>query len=244
MDSSLEIRRELRESEFNSILGEKLSSRALLYDLGFATDYQKVWDFQKKLAEQRILGSIPDTIVMVEHDHVLTSGRSAHSENVLVKNLPHYEIERGGDVTYHGPGQLVVYPIVSLQRRSLGIREYIEALEEVIIAALGTLGISECTGKFGPLTGVWVSNTRKIASIGVAVSHWVTYHGLALNVNTDLSYFQKIKPCGFESSIMTSVAKELKVVDVDMRNVKELVLDGFSRKFGFVFESATLPFDL
>jgi lipoyl(octanoyl) transferase len=108
----------------------------------------------------------------------------------------------------------------------------------VIIATLRNLGISDCTGKLGPQTGVWVSNVRKIASIGVAATHWVTYHGFALNVNTDLSYFQKIKPCGFESSIMTSVAKELKIGKVPLNEVKQLILQSFSDEFGCAFNAA------
>ena len=108
----------------------------------------------------------------------------------------------------------------------------------MIIATLRNLGISDCEGKLGPLTGVWVSNVRKIASIGVAATHWVTYHGFALNVNTDLSYFQKIKPCGFESSIMTSVAKELRIEKVPLKEAKELILQSFSEEFGYAFTAA------
>ena len=199
-----------------------------------------MWDLQRTLLAKRVANEIPDTVLMVVHDHVLTSGRSAHAENILLKELPHYEIERGGDVTYHGPGQLVVYPIVSLQARSLGVRDYIQKLEAIVVDSLTSLGITGSEGKLGPLTGVWLSNGKKIASIGVATSHWVTYHGLALNVNTDLSYFQKIKPCGFESKIMTSIAKELGVESVDLEKVKELIRGAFSAKFGFVFEDADL----
>ncbi len=185
---------------------------------------------------------IPDTVLMVEHYHVLTSGRSAHAENILLKELPHYEIERGGDVTYHWPGQLVVYPIISLQARSLGVRDYVQKLEAIIVDALTKLGITSGEGKLGPLTGVWLSNGKKIASIGVATTHWVTYHGFALNVNTDLSYFQKIRPCGFESTIMTSIAKELAVERVGMEKVKALIQAAFTRQFGFEFVAPNLGF--
>ncbi|MFI5420525.1 MAG: lipoyl(octanoyl) transferase LipB [Nitrososphaerales archaeon] len=223
-------------------LSKQWGTLAFFSDLGFVSDYEKVWNLQKTLVGKRVDNEIPDIVLMVEHDHVLTSGRSAHAENILLKELPHFEIERGGDVTYHGPGQLVVYPIVSLQARSLGVRSYVQKLEAVIIDALSSLGITNSEGKLGSLTGVWISNARKIASIGVATTHWVTYHGVALNVNTDLTYFQKIKPCGFESSIMTSVSKELGVESVDMNEVKNRVTKAFSLEFGFVFESKHFDF--
>ena len=117
-----------------------------------------------------------------------------------------------------------------------------QKLEAVVVDALSSLGITNSEGKLGPLTGVWISNARKIASIGVATTHWVTYHGVALNVNTDLSYFQKIKPCGFDSSIMTSIAKELSVESVDMNEVKNRITKAFSQEFGFVFESRHFDF--
>jgi lipoate-protein ligase B len=207
----------------------------LLYDLGFVRDYNTVWQFQKVLLEKRIAGEIPDSLVLVEHDHVLTLGRSTHFDNILVEGLPKFEIERGGDVTYHGPGQLVAYPIISLQERSLGVRQYVELLESIISGALDNYGIKS-NGKLGQLTGVWVENKRKIASIGVAVSHWVTYHGFALNVNTDLTYFQKIKPCGFEYGIMTSVRKELGRENVDMSEVKKMILAALSERLQLEFE--------
>jgi lipoyl(octanoyl) transferase len=212
---------------------ERPKKLASLYDLGFQTDYKLVWDFQKELVERRIAGTIPDSLILVEHDHVLTMGRNSHRENILIQGLPSYEIERGGDVTYHGPGQLVAYPIVSLADGGLGVRQFIEKLEAVIVETLGTFGLAS-VGKLGPLTGVWVDGYRKIASIGVACSHWVTYHGLALNVSTNLSYFQKIKPCGFEAGIMTSLERELGNA-VDMRRVKESLLASFSVAFGAEF---------
>jgi len=209
---------------------------ALLYDLGFSADYGTVWNFQKVLLDKRISSKVPDCLVLVEHDHVLTLGRSSHVENILVRGLPQYEIERGGDVTYHGPGQLVAYPIVSLSERALGVRQYIELLESVVSEVLAHFGVSS-RGQLGALTGVWVDGKRKIASIGVAASHWVTYHGVALNVNTDLSYFQKIKPCGFESSVMTSLSKELHQDSVEMEEVKKEFILSFSDLFSVEFRS-------
>jgi len=214
---------------------ESSKNQGLLYDLGFVREYGAVWTLQKSLLEKRIAGEIPDSLVLVEHDHVLTLGRSTHLDNILVEGLPKFEIERGGDVTYHGPGQLVAYPIVSLQDRSLGVRQYVELLEAAISESVSHFGI-ESNGKLGELTGVWVDDRRKIASIGVAASHWVTYHGFALNVNTDLSYFEKIKPCGFESRIMTSVRKELQRDTVDMEEVKNLVVKALSKRLGLEFQ--------
>ena len=201
-----------------------------VYDLGFVKDYKLVWDFQKELLGKRIERSIPDSLILVEHDHVITLGRSSHLENIMIRDLPIFEIERGGDVTYHGPGQLVAYPIVSLQEKNLGVRQFVELLEASVIDAITELGIKNAEGKLGQATGVWIDNKRKIASIGVAVSRWVTYHGLALNVNTDLSYFQKIRPCGFESTVMTSLSKELLVERIDMSKVKLGLADSFSRR--------------
>ena len=199
-----------------------------IYDLGFAPNYKLVWDFQKRLVQKRIEKQIPDSLILVEHDNVITLGRSSHLENILVKDLPLFEIERGGDVTYHGPGQLVAYPIFSLEERSLGIRQFVELIESVIVATLNKVGVKNSFGKLGRETGVWIQG-RKIASIGVAVSHWVSYHGFALNVTTDLSYFQKINPCGFESSIMTSISRELGSAP-SLEQVKMLVIQSFCEK--------------
>lgn len=198
-------------------------------DLGFALEYRAVWDLQKLILQKRIANEVRDTLILVEHDHVITLGRSWHSENVLTKDLPIFEIERGGDVTYHGPGQLVAYPILSLEKRSLGVRKYIELLESAIVRTLGEYGLKNAMGKLGKETGVWIG-PKKIASIGVAVSHWVTYHGMALNISTDLKYFQKINPCGYDSSIMTSVSKETGRT-VSVLDIKRSFLESFRKTF-------------
>jgi lipoyl(octanoyl) transferase len=207
----------------------------MLLDLGFVKDYKKVWDLQKELLTRRQTSEVPDTLILVEHDHVLTLGHSSHLENILLKDLPIYEIERGGDVTYHGPGQIVGYPIISLQERGMGVRQYIELLESVIVDSLSSIGLKGCEGKLGKETGVWTPKGKKIASIGVAVSHWITYHGFALNVNTDLEYFQKIKPCGFEADVMTSLSNELAVRTIEMNNVKQELVKSMSFKLGEKF---------
>ncbi len=208
-----------------------------VYDLGFVRDYKEVWDFQKSILEKRIANKVPDSLVVVEHDHVITLGRSSHRENVLIKDLPTFEIERGGDVTYHGPGQLVVYPIFSLEQMLLGVRQFVELLESILVQALTRLGVPNAMGKLGKDTGVWIEDVRKIASIGIAVSHWVSYHGLALNVSTDLTYFQKINPCGFNASIMTSVSKETGS-SVGVEEAKKQVLEAFRSKLAVPFRFA------
>jgi lipoate-protein ligase B len=212
------------------------SDQCLLLDLGFARDYKAVLKLQRKLVDFRATRRAPDALIVVEHDHVLTLGRSSHLENVLSRDLPIFEIERGGDVTYHGPGQLVAYPILSLAERGLGVRQYVQHLETAIISTLNSLSIRNADGKLGRETGVWIDNKRKIASIGVAVSHWVTYHGLALNVSTDLSYFAKINPCGFESSVMTSIAKETGNDGIHLSKVKEFLLASLSNEFNWNYE--------
>ncbi len=208
-----------------------------LLDLGFSRDYGAVWNLQKQIVQKRIRGEANDTLILVEHDHVLTLGRSSHIENVLLKDLPTFDIERGGDVTYHGPGQLVAYPILSLQERGLGVRQYVEKLESTIMTTLASIGLENCVGKLGKDTGVWTPKNKKLASIGIAVSHWITYHGFALNVNTDLTYFQRIKPCGFDSDIMTSISKELGVKEVSMAQVRSLVVQNFARFFNLRFHT-------
>ena len=185
-------------------------------------DYQEVWQLQKELVSQRIENKIPDTLLLVEHPHVITQGRRSKSTDILNPKVPVFEVERGGEVTYHGPGQLVGYPIIYLGRQR-GIKQYMRFLEEVLIQTLKHFDI-QGVRKEG-CTGVWVQD-KKIASLGVAVKKWVTYHGFALNVNTDLSYFQMINPCGFDGSIMTSMQK-LRGQLFPMHDVKEAVARQF-----------------
>ena len=185
-------------------------------------DYQEVWQLQKELVSQRIENKIPDTLLLVEHPHVITQGRRSKPTDILNPKVPVFEVERGGEVTYHGPGQLVGYPIIYLGRQR-GIKQYMRFLEEVLIQTLKHFDI-QGVRKEG-CTGVWVQD-KKIASLGVAVKKWVTYHGFALNVNTDLSYFQMINPCGFDGSIMTSMQK-LRGQLFPMHDVKEAVARQF-----------------
>jgi len=170
-------------------------------------------------ARQR--GAIDDTLVLVEHPDVITLGRSAKTSNVLDPGtMPVVAIERGGDVTYHGPGQLVAYPIFLLREDERDLHRFLRNLEEVVIRTVADFAIS-ATRRVGK-TGVWTADApdgRKLASIGVAVRKWVTLHGLALNVSTDLSRFAAINPCGFDAAVMTSMARELEAA-VDVAAVK------------------------
>jgi lipoate-protein ligase B len=195
-----------------------------LLDLG-RRPYSEVWELQKRLVSERSAGSIGDTVILVEHDHVITLGRKTSPENFRPQNISVVQVERGGDATYHGPGQLVGYPILKLE--SPDVHAYLRRLEEVIILASKEFSID--AGRKEKHTGVWVGD-RKLASIGVAVSNWVTYHGFALNVNTDLTYFGLIKPCGLDPNTMTSMEKLLGG-KVEMDAVKRAVMARFSEVF-------------
>ncbi|MCA9679646.1 MAG: lipoyl(octanoyl) transferase LipB [Kofleriaceae bacterium] len=182
-------------------------------DLG-VLDYRAAWARQLEAVERRKGGDGVDELLVVEHPHVITLGRSrAAQANVLVPgDVPVVEIERGGDVTYHGPGQLVVYPIVRLEDGERDLHRFLRNLEEAMIRTVARWGIE--AGREPGKTGVWLdgvggSGRKKIASIGIACRRWVTFHGLALNVTTDLAYFTRINPCGFEAGVMTSMAREL-----------------------------------
>jgi lipoate-protein ligase B len=203
---------------------------ARLVDLG-VRDFAEVWKLQLELVGARQRDEIPDTLLLVEHPHVITAGRSAKRENLLdLGGTPLYEIERGGDVTYHGPGQLVGYPIFRLTDGERDLHVYLRNLEEAIIRALAGFGL---TGARKPeWTGVWTADGgRKLASIGVAVKRWVTLHGFALNVSTDLRRFAAINPCGLDAAVMGSMAGELGR-PVAMAPVKDAVRATVADVFG------------
>jgi lipoate-protein ligase B len=206
---------------------------ARIVDLGIC-DYADVWSMQLALVKQRQQGEIPDTLLFVEHPHVITAGRSAKRDNLLdLGDTPLFEIERGGDVTYHGPGQLVGYPIFLLRDDERDLHVYLRNLEESLIRALAGFGL-ETTRKEG-WTGVWnAAAERKLASIGVAVKRWVTLHGFALNVATDLGRFAAINPCGLDAAVMGSMAGELGR-PVEMAQVKDAVRDAFADVFARQF---------
>lgn len=184
-------------------------------ELGTAP-YRDVWARQLALVEQRQTGQAPDTLIVVEHPHVFTLGRRRESkQNVLAPgDVEVLEIERGGDVTYHGPGQLVAYPILLLEDDERDLHAFLRNMEEAVIRTCARVGVA--ADREPGKTGVWTTTEhgrKKLCSMGIACRKWVTFHGLALNVTTDLSYFARINPCGFEASVMTSLDKLVPGVD-------------------------------
>jgi len=207
---------------------------AWLLDLG-RMPYGEAWSLQKALVARRAEDAIADGLVLVEHDHVVTLGRRGTSADVLEPGLPLFEVERGGEATYHGPGQLAGYPILRLPDR-LEVKRLVTDLEEVLIRTCADFGIEST--REGPERGVWVKD-RKIASIGLAVHKGVSFHGFAHNVTTDLTYFLKIRPCGHAGTIMTSMEKELGRT-VDLEDVKASVIVHFQDVFGTALRRVSL----
>ena len=186
----------------------KMSATIHIEDLGMK-DYQATWNLQKDYHKKVLLGDKPDTLFFVEHEPVYTLGKNADNNHLLQsakKNIKVFNIERGGDITFHGPGQIVGYPIIDLKRYNKSVSWYMRSLEKVLIDTLSTFNI---VGKIKEgLTGVWVGD-EKIGAQGVRISRWVTMHGFALNVNTDLTYFDGIIPCGIFEYGVTSMEKIL-----------------------------------
>jgi lipoate-protein ligase B len=208
----------------------------VLLDLG-VIDYGRAWQLQKELVALRASDRIPDTLVLLEHEHVITLGRKTTPENFRPQKVPVFQVERGGDATYHGPGQLVGYPIVKLQDHD--VRQHVRTMEEALIASVRKFGVKGERKEGHP--GVWVEG-RKLASIGVAVTDWVTFHGFALNVNTDMSYFELIRPCGLDPSSMTSI-QTITGRSVLMDEVKNEVAKQYAESKGeqFVPQSIAWP---
>lgn len=208
--------------------------QGILLKTGFL-DYQKAWDLQKRLHQARLTGETEDTLVLTEHPHTYTIGKSGRDENLVMEEstlikqgIKIYRIDRGGDITYHGPGQIVGYPIFDLHNYSLDVHRFLRDLEEVIIQTLAEFDIGAVRIK--GLTGVWVDGA-KVAAIGIKVSRWITMHGFALNVNTDLSYFGNIIPCGLPDKPVTSMEKLL-----GRKLNYSKVQDQISNKFSNVFK--------
>ena len=214
-------------------------------------DYSKCVDLQKKLQKEIIdiklfnrknnLNKLtPNYLLIVEHDHVYTLGKSGNSENLLyskselkAKNIQFHETSRGGDITYHGPGQLVIYPILDLENFFTDIHKYLRFLELAVINTLKDLNIHSSNNP--NKTGVWLdvgkTSERKICAMGVRASRWVTMHGFALNVNVNLDYFNNIIPCGLTNNIVTSLNKELNNDYIDLNRVKDDLKNSFSKTF-------------
>jgi lipoate-protein ligase B len=169
-------------------------------------EYPESLQAMRALVRNRREGSIGDTLILVEHPPVVTVGVEGDDGGAAASGLPVVPVERGGHATYHGPGQLVGYPIVDLSDRHRDVRRFVHEVEEVVIRTVADFGVR--SGHVSGRRGVWVDGSRKIASIGIAVDHWVTLHGFALNVDVDLREFDRFHPCGFEGSVMTSLARE------------------------------------
>jgi len=199
---------------------------ACVADLGLM-EYRAAWDLQRRLVERRASDEVPDLLLLVEHPHVVTLGRRGTTADVLDHALPVVHVERGGEATYHGPGQLVGYPIVKLADR-LDVTGYVRDLEALLIEASRAFGVP--AERDPRQSGVWTRG-RKLGSIGIAIHRNVTYHGFAHNVNTDLSYFARIRPCGFDGSVMTSMERELGQ-PVPIASFKETVGHAFENAFG------------
>jgi lipoate-protein ligase B len=200
----------------------------LLLDLG-RMEYGRTLELQKTLVEKRAREEVPDVLVLLEHHHVITLGRKTTPENFRPQRVPVFRVERGGDATYHGPGQLVGYPIVKLGDHD--VRRHVLTIERALIAAVDRWRIKGEIVEGHP--GVWV-NGRKLASIGIAVTNWVSFHGFALNVNTEMKYFDLIRPCGLDSETMTSM-RILLGRRVDFRDVKRAVAEEYSAALGEAF---------
>jgi lipoyl(octanoyl) transferase len=216
-----------------------MSRRLVVQELG-SRPYAEVLELQRSLARQRVSGELgEDLLLLVEHEPVVTLGRRTQPQSLPLsatelnrRGVQQYEVERGGDATFHGPGQLVGYPILDLREHREDLHWYLRTLEEALIQGLDALNIP--AERNPGLTGVWTRG-RKIASIGIHVKQWVTYHGFALNINTDLSYFDLIVPCGIQDVVMTSVAMELGRTDHGLwSEVRQAVVEGFGRAFDTV----------
>jgi lipoate-protein ligase B len=200
--------------------------------ISYADAWQKQTELFNELVRAKLAGEpYTNNLITCEHPHVYTLGRSGKEQNMLIgeEQLKRigaslYHIDRGGDITYHGPGQIVCYPILNLEDYSLGLKEYVHLLEEAVINVCANYGIA--AGRLSGATGVWLdgetTRARKICAIGVRSSHFVTMHGLAFNINTDLNYFHYINPCGFINKGVTSVEKELNQ-KIDMEQTKSLL---------------------
>ncbi|MDP2688443.1 MAG: lipoyl(octanoyl) transferase LipB [Aequorivita sp.] len=219
-------------------------------DLG-VKDYKETWDYQEILFQkivqiksrnrnEKLTQETPNYLLFVEHQHVYTLGKSGHIENLLISeeklksiNAKFYKINRGGDITYHGPGQIVGYPILDLENFFTDIHKYMRFLEEMIILTLAEYNIKAERSKGE--TGVWLDVgtpfARKICAMGVRASRWVTMHGFALNVNTDLGYFDNMIPCGIKGKAVTSLNVELGKVEISLEEVKGKLLKHFLELF-------------
>jgi lipoyl(octanoyl) transferase len=201
-------------------------------------DYCRALELQQQRVAQRKAGAIPDQLILLEHPHTITLGRNGHMENLLASDamlsragIAFHPTDRGGDITYHGPGQIVGYPILDLRAWQRDVGAYVRAIEQVLIDTLADFGIA--AGRIPKLTGVWVGD-RKIAAIGVHITRWVTSHGFALNVSTDLRYFQYIVPCGLAKPVTS-------MLQLGCHTSWAPVAEAVAGHFGRIFEREMIP---
>ncbi|MDP3791380.1 MAG: lipoyl(octanoyl) transferase LipB [Candidatus Omnitrophota bacterium] len=206
----------------------------MILDLGII-DYTEALKMQRELVSKLRLGEISDSVMVVEHPSVFTIGRSGSRKNLLAKEdelaakgIKVIDVDRGGDITFHSPGQLVVYPIIDLRKRIKDLHRYLRDMEEVAINFLQKYGVKGI--RIDGATGVWVSD-KKIASIGISAKDWVTCHGLSININNDTAFFSMINPCGIKGLKITSL-KELLRQEVPLSSAKRILLDEFGKVFG------------
>ncbi|MEM7007901.1 MAG: lipoyl(octanoyl) transferase LipB [Thermodesulfobacteriota bacterium] len=217
-----------------------------VYKIGLVA-YKDALDLQMRLIEKRKNGEIGDTLLLLEHPPTFTIGRKGDKGHLLInekylseRGIHFEEISRGGDITFHGPGQVVGYPILDLNSKGRDLHKYLRGLEEFIVSVLAGYEIE--ANRIEGLTGVWVDG-HKIASIGVGVKRWITYHGFALNVNTDLSYFDMIVPCGIPDVKMTSVSGWLGRDEVAVEDIEESIIKEFIKTFNFDNARVLTTFD-
>jgi lipoyl(octanoyl) transferase len=240
----------MKERKF--VIYYKTGMKQVSYKNKGLIDYKEGWDFQEVLLKEAVQMKIAkrdgktdkvplNHLIFCEHPHVYTLGKSGAESNLLIneemlraKNATFYKINRGGDITYHGPGQLVMYPIFDLDQFFTDIHKYMRFLEEAVILTLSEFGID--SGRMEGMTGVWLdagtANERKICAMGVKCSRWVTMHGIALNVNSDLSYFNHIVPCGIVDKAVTSMERELGKT-IDFKAVQQALKENMANIFDF-----------
>jgi lipoyl(octanoyl) transferase len=209
-------------------------NRKLIYCDLESIDYKEAWDLQRSIHQLRVENKTDDIFFMLEHQHTYTLGKTADKQNLVGdkkyltdNNIAVYDIDRGGDITYHGPGQIVGYPIINLTNWKQDTHKYLRAIEEVILKVCAEYGLNG--SRVDKYTGVWIED-RKICAIGIKVSRWITMHGFAFNVNTDLKLFNGIVPCGISDKAVTSLSKELKK-EMKISEVKEKIIHHFSNIF-------------
>ncbi len=214
---------------------QSISRELIVCNLGLI-DYKEAWDVQLKFHEKRRLNQISDLLFLCEHPNTYTLGKVAEKKNLLYneeelteKGINVFEIDRGGDITYHGPGQIVGYAIINLENWKKDTHLYLRALEETLIETCKSFGIE--SGRNSAFTGVWIDN-RKICAIGIKVSRWITMHGFAFNVNTDLELFDGIIPCGIQDKKVTSLKAELNE-EIDLLKTEKIIVEKFSNLFSY-----------